>query len=88
MVWDSEMDGQMDGCAQGCVKEGALKIGFLSPLPLGRGRLKNNRKIEGSLRIKRERRWRAIARGPVRESAESWSGSFSPAQIPHPITPT
>lgn len=30
VVWDSKVDGQMDGCAQGCVKEGALKIGFLS----------------------------------------------------------
>lgn len=66
VVWDSEVDGQMDGCAQGCVKEGALKIGFLSPRPLRGGRLKNNRKIKGSLKMKRERErcWRVITKGP------------------------
>lgn len=77
------MDRQRDGCAQGCVKEGALQIGFLSPLPL-RLKAKNNRKVEGSLRTEREGR----SLGALSEEALNCGvGSFSPSQIAHPITP-
>lgn len=53
LLWDSEVDGQMDRCAQGCVKEGALKIGFLSPRPLRQGRLKTTGKKHESVRMEK-----------------------------------
>lgn len=51
VVWNSEVDGRMDGCEKACVKESSPKIEFLLPLPLRPGKLKNNRKIEGSLQM-------------------------------------
>jgi len=43
------VDGQMDGCAQGCMKEGALKIEFLSHLPVRRRKVRTIGKKEASL---------------------------------------
>lgn len=77
------------GCADGqmCTRmrerrcpENWIRLASTSQAP----EAKNNRKIES----RRKRRRRVIARSPVKESVETWHGSFSPAQKFHtPLPP-